>query len=365
MMRKEMLTKLHAGHMGINSCLRRARDLVFWPGMSNDIRECLSACDVCAESPTIQAPEPIYAHAVPDRPWEKVGTDIFCIEGRNYLVTVDYFSQFIEVDYLTDTTSQAVVSKLKGQFARHGIPDVVISDNGPQFSSSHFAHFAATWQFEHQPSSPGNSKGNGAAEAAVKVVKRMMKRCRAAGEDPYLGLLNIRNTPQEGMDTSPAQRLMSRRTRTVVPTCEPLLHPKANQRQKEKLEAKKATSAERYTGRRTLKPLNVGDCVRMQPIGNKANVPWKKGVVTNVVKPRSYEVESEGVVYRRNRQFLRTSQHTEPPQLQQTPEATPAADPDPILPPAGARTATAGEQADAQTCTRSGRHVRAPVRLNL
>ena len=176
---------------------------------------------------------------------EGTGTDLFHIEGRNYLVTVDYFSQFVEVDYLTETTSQMVVSKLKGQFARHGIPDVVVSDNGPQFASSHFAQFAKTWHFDHQPSSPGNSKGNGAAEAAVKAVKRMMKRCQAAREDPYLGLLNIRNTPQEGMDTSPAQRLMSRRTRTVVPTCSSRLQPKENLRQKEQLEAEKATTAEK------------------------------------------------------------------------------------------------------------------------
>ena len=134
-MRQDLLVKVHAGHSGINSCLRIARDLIFWPGMSNDIREYLTTCDICASNPTIRAPEPIYSHVVPDRPWEKVGTDLFCIDGRNYLVIVDYFSQFVEVDYLTDTTSQTVITKLKGQFARHGIPDVVVSDNGPQFAS--------------------------------------------------------------------------------------------------------------------------------------------------------------------------------------------------------------------------------------
>ncbi|XP_037079231.1 uncharacterized protein K02A2.6-like [Pollicipes pollicipes] len=127
-MRKEMLVKLHAGHSGINSCLRRARDFIFWPGMSNDIREYLAVCDTCALSPSGQAPEPIFAHAVPERPWEKVGTDLFHVEGRNYLVTVDYSSQVVEVDYLQETTSQAVVSKLKGHFARHGIPDIVPID---------------------------------------------------------------------------------------------------------------------------------------------------------------------------------------------------------------------------------------------
>ena len=370
-MRQDLLMKVHAGHSGINSCLRRARDLIFWPGMSNDIREYLTACDTCASSPPNQAPEPIYSHAVPDRPWEKVGTDLFHIEGRNYLVTVDYFSQFVEVDYLTETTSQMVVSKLKGQFARHGIPDVVVSDNGPQFASSHFAQFAKTWHFDHQPSSPGNSKGNGAAEAAVKVVKRMMKRCQAAREDPYLGLLNIRNTPQEGMDTSPAQRLMSRRTRTVVPTCSSRLQPKENLRQKEQLEAKKATTAEKLVGRRVLKPLQVGDSVRMQPIDGKANQSWKQAVVTSVVKPRSYEVESEGTVYRRNRQFLRASQQTEPPRSHAPAEAPPSpkeapnAGPAQSIAPLVTRAAPTAKPVDTPLRTRSGRPTRPPVKLNL
>ena len=371
-MRKEMLIKLHAGHSGINSCLRRARDLIFWPGMSSDIREYLASCDTCAETPSKQGPEPVYAHEVPDRPWEKVGTDLFTIEGRDYLVTVDYFSQFVEVDYMKETTSQAVVTKLKAQFARHGIPDVLVSDNGPQFSSHHFAQFAKAWQFEHQPSSPGNSKGNGAAEAAVKTVKRMMKRSRAAGEDPYLGLLNLRNTPQEGMDTSPAQRLMSRRTRTGVPTSKALLQPKQNVHQKQRLEARKAAANERHTGRRELRPLQVGEPVRIQPIDGRNS--WKKAVVTSMLKPRSYEVESEdGVIYRRNRQFLRATQPMTPQQRHTTVQAATRSEaehqPTPTRVTASAQPAVqaepVGESAVASHCTRSGRRVRPVVKLNL
>ena len=172
--------------------------------MSSDIRQYIETCDTCAPSSNKQTPEPLYQHEVPGRPWEKVGTDIFVIEGRNYLVAVDYFSQFFEVDYLPETTAKTVVTKLKHHFARHGIPDVTISDNSPQFSGQLFKAFAKEWGFTHETSSPGNSKGNGAAEAAVKVAKRLMKRCHTAKEDPYLGLLNLRNTPQEGLETSPA-----------------------------------------------------------------------------------------------------------------------------------------------------------------
>ncbi|KAL8613325.1 hypothetical protein ACOMHN_052565 [Nucella lapillus] len=102
---------------------------------------------------------------------------------------------------------------MKHHFARHGMPDVVISDNGPQFSSQLFKVFARSWGFTHKTSSPGHSQANGSAEAAVKVAKNLMKKCLYAKEDPYIGLLNLRNTPEEGLTSSPMQRLMGRRAK--------------------------------------------------------------------------------------------------------------------------------------------------------
>ena len=242
-MRQEMKEKVHAGHSGINSCLRRARELVFWPRMSAEIRHFIESCDVCTSYSAKQPAETLRMHEVPDRPWEKVGTDIFTIQGRNYLITVDYFSHFFELDYLPETTAETVVTKLKHHFARHGIPDTVVSDNGPQFSSQQFRLFSRSWSFRHVTSSPGHSQSNGAAEAAVKVAKNMMKKCLHAKEDPYLGLLNLRNTPEEGMTSSPTQRLMGRRTKTSLPTTFKLLQPTAGDYIKqEKTPSRKQTS---------------------------------------------------------------------------------------------------------------------------
>ncbi|XP_041351023.1 uncharacterized protein K02A2.6-like [Gigantopelta aegis] len=117
-MRKDLKDKVHAGYFDINSCLRRARELIFWPRMSSEIKHYIESCDICASHSRKQSTEPLHMHEVPNRPWEKVGTDIFTIRGRNYLITVDYFSQFFEVDYLSDTTSETVVHKLKHHFAR-------------------------------------------------------------------------------------------------------------------------------------------------------------------------------------------------------------------------------------------------------
>ena len=97
------------------------------------------------------------------------------------------------------------------------MPDTVISDGGAQYTSHKFKMFSEKWRFSYEMSSPGNSKANGAAEAAVKIAKRLLRKYRTAHEDPYLGLLNQRNTPTEGLKTSPAQRLMGRRTKTLFP----------------------------------------------------------------------------------------------------------------------------------------------------
>ena len=182
-MRKEMIEKVHAGHIGINSCLRRARDLIFWPRMSHEIRQYVKACDVCACFLTPQPKQPIISHNIPTRAWQKVGSDIFTIFDRNYLLLVDYFSDFIEIDFLPDIRAKTIIHKTKAHFACHGIPELLITDSGTQYTADEFANFAKQWNFRHYPSSPLNHSSNGKAENAVKIVKLMMRKCHQNGED--------------------------------------------------------------------------------------------------------------------------------------------------------------------------------------
>ena len=305
-LRSKMKSKIHAGHAGINSCLRRARQYLFWPGMSQEIRQYVESCITCSSLPRKQSPLPLILHDVPDRPWQKVGTDIFTIKSRNYLVTTDYFSQYCEIDFLPDTLSQTVIHKLKSNFARHGVPDVMISDNGPQFSSAEFQKFVKNWNLKHKTISPGNSQANGAAEAAVKVAKNLLKKCHLNNEDPYIGLLNLRNTPQEDSPYTPVQRLMGRHTKTLIPTSSKLLVPNYARDYKFIKENSKAKIAERNLNRRELKELRTDDKVRVQPLGNSfTKSPWKEAVVQEKISPRSYIVRTEdGTKIRRDRGHL-------------------------------------------------------------
>ena len=90
---------------------------------------------------------------------------------------------------------------MKEQFSHHGIPDVLISNNGPRFTRREFSQFATQWEFQHVTSSPYHPKSNGKAESAVKVVKNLFKKAQRDNKDPWLSLLDYRNTPTTGMQT--------------------------------------------------------------------------------------------------------------------------------------------------------------------
>ena len=104
------------------------------------------------------------------------------------------------------------------------VPELVISDNGPQFRAEEYSNFAKKWEFKHITSSPYHSQANGKAESVVKIVKRLMKKAMKVNQDIHLALLNWRNTLSVGK-LSPFQKLHSHRTRTLLPTTNTLLQP--------------------------------------------------------------------------------------------------------------------------------------------
>ena len=116
------------------------------------------------------------------------------------------------MEKITCTSSQAVILVLKKIFGRHGIPDSLVSDNGPAFASDEFNKFASQWEFQHIITSPHYPQSNGKAESAGKICKTLLKKARLAKSDIYLALLNQRNTPTEPTNSSPVQRLFGRCT---------------------------------------------------------------------------------------------------------------------------------------------------------
>ena len=330
-MRPKMKERLHSSHIGVNGCLRRVRECMYWPSMTAELKEYISQCETCSKYEVRQQRETLMSHEIAERPWEKIGTDLYTINGQDYLIVVDYFSNFWEIDHLPNTTASTVLKKLKCHFARQSIPDIVISDNGPQFACEKFTNFANEWGFEHRLGSPGHQQTNGKAEAAVKEAKRLLRKAKDTKGDLYLAVLAHRNTPTESMGTSPAQRLLGRRCKTQLPTTKELLKPQCVPAEtvKRKTQAKQARQALYYNrGTHDLSPLEEGAQVRMRPFQLGKRV-WEQATVAKRPDERSYEVETEKGTYRRNRADLREqpipqrSPQWTPP-VQQTSEQTPS-----------------------------------------
>ena len=112
-MRSEMLKKIHASHIGIESCLRRAREILYWPGMSAAIKDHVSACGICNSFQTEHPKQPLMPQKVPDRPWQKVAVDLFTLSKEEYIIVVDDYSNFFEFHLLPDTKLPTVLTSLK------------------------------------------------------------------------------------------------------------------------------------------------------------------------------------------------------------------------------------------------------------
>ena len=307
-LRKELMQACHDTHIGIEGCIRRARESMYWPRMATELKEYISKCDVCMIYRAMPSKEPIQQHEFAPCPWEKVGADLCDSNGRTLLVVCDYFSNFIEVENLQSTTTRGVSRALKVLFARYGVPDTLVTDNGPQFSSTEFLTFSKVWGFQHVTSSPRYPQSNGKAENAVKTVKRLFSKCQAVGQSEFRALLDWRNTPTEGIGNSPAQRFMGRRCRTQLPLTETQLKPAfPTDGDTRALQGQKARQQHYYNRHvRELPPISAGEAVRMRLPGEKK---WTAGICAGPARARSYGVKVGDAEFRRNhRQLLHTSE---------------------------------------------------------
>jgi hypothetical protein len=116
-LRKEMLSKIHTGHLGIEKCRNRAKQVMYWPGMNAQIEETVNSCSTCIKFRPKQPSEPLKPHDLCKYPWEKVGADLCVFNGVNYLVLCDYDSNYPEVCRLHSVSSQSVINAMKYVFS--------------------------------------------------------------------------------------------------------------------------------------------------------------------------------------------------------------------------------------------------------
>jgi len=301
--------------------------------MDNDIDNLILTCQTCQDCLPSNVKEPLSHKPRPDRPFQEIAVDFCSYAGRDYLITVDCFTDWPEIICMNHgTTTLQLTMALRQMFCRTAIPDVIWSDGGPQFTSNMFHEFAKHWGFLHIISTPHYPQSNGKVEATVKSMKKIIRiswNGRSLNHDKFCrALLQYRNTPSHRDGLSPSQKLYGHPVQDILPA-----HRRsfAEEWQNKVEAAEQKTnqtlqSSEAYYNQHAqyLPEIQVGSNVA---IHNAKTKLWDiYGVVTHISPHRRYYIKTaSGRVLVRNRRFLRRRIPASiPPNVQQqlTPQHT-------------------------------------------
>ena len=258
------------------------------------------SCKTCIKHFKSQRYEPLQSHPTPELPWHMVATDLFEIKNSKYLLLVDYYSRFPVLHKLGSITSKVLVQEMKAVFTELGVPNIIVSDGGPQYTSAEFKDFIKQWQIEHKVSSPRNPRSNGMAERCVQTMKTSLSTMEER-EDMNLTLLTYKTTPLSYRLPLPAELLNSRKYKTLLPTW---IVPTSY---RQIMDQGKQVQAQLYNkNTRVLPRLEQSQNIVVQ-LDLSKNI-WIPAETTQCPTPvgRSYSLKTiHGGVYTRNRRFIK------------------------------------------------------------
>ncbi len=213
-MQEETLRRIHDGHQGLCSSLQRARRTVYWPNIHKDITTRIQQCDACQVHAN-KKPKPPERQVSASHPMEIIGMDILEWNKQHALVTIDYYPWYVFYDPVAAETTDAIIGALNTNFRKFGLPQKIISDNGPCFKSKKFDQFCEELEIEHSTSSPYYHQSNGRSERAVGTVKQILKKS-SSNLQITLALLAYLDTPVSDSLPSPAELFFNRRINTPL-----------------------------------------------------------------------------------------------------------------------------------------------------
>jgi hypothetical protein len=302
-LKERMLEELHSTHIGMSRMKALARQHVWWPKMDADIEETVRRCAPCQEIQQSCQPVPLHPMVWPDKAWQRVHIDYAGpFQGKMFLICVDAYSKWPEVIRTEDTTTVGTILKLAEIFSRFGLPEQLVSDNGPQFTSEEFKKFTTSNGIKHILSSPYHPRSNGAAERMVRTFKQAMKASLGESTDVNPAaclsqfLLKYRSTPHATTQMSPAELLLGRRVRTKLD----LAHPDTR-----RIVNNKLADQERHHNRGAVdRDFREGEAVWCETF--RSGKKWQKGKIVERRGPSSYLVDvGEGMQWRRHADHIR------------------------------------------------------------
>ena len=283
--RSKVLDELHDGHPGMSRMKSLARGLVWWPGIDKNLEDKVKDCLPCQQHQKSPAQTPLHQWDWPKQPWARVHIDYAGpFRGRMFLIVVDAHSKWMEVVVVPSANSVNTIQKLRAIFATHGIPEVLVSDNGTPFTSSEFQEFTTRNGIRHLTSPPYHPASNGLAERAVQTFKTWMKKSGDGNVDTQLPrfLFHYRNTPHSTTGIAPAELLMGRRPRSVLDMLQPNVASRVIERQGQQKVAHDAHTKPRE--------FEVDDTVFARNFGNTGR-KWLSGTIVDKKGATSYYIE--------------------------------------------------------------------------
>ena len=277
-LRQAVLEELHDVHPGVTRMKALARSYVWWPNMDQDIESISKHCETCCINQNNPAAAPIHIWEQPNEPWERIHLDYAGpFLGKMFLIVVDAYSKWIEVEIMHDATSPSTVHRLRRIFSTHGLPKVMVTDNGPAFVGDAFEKFCLKNGVRHITTAPYHPSSNGQAERVVRTFKETMRKLKAGDIETKVSrlLFKYRMTPHTSTGVSPSQLMLNREIRTPFHLMQP-----------------GSQSTPKAEVRAAARKFKVGDLVWSKNFGKGDK--WVPGVIVEVRGNVNYTVKLSG-----------------------------------------------------------------------
>ncbi|UYV84150.1 K02A2.6-like [Cordylochernes scorpioides] len=233
-LRPNLLSCLHETHSGMSKMKSVARSHFWWPNLDNEIEFLVNRCRNCQQvqdGPNRVKWQP-WIWAV--RPWQRIHIDYANKDNINLLIVVDSHSKWIEAFPMREITSAKTIEQLRRLFSSYGLPEEIVSDNGPQFTGSDMKTFLKNNGIKQTLVLVYHPQSNGLAERAVKMIKMALDKNKRKPRDTIQDtlskiLLAYRSTPHETTKKAPSELFIGRSLRTRLS----IIHPNLESRVKE------------------------------------------------------------------------------------------------------------------------------------
>ncbi|XP_041471762.1 uncharacterized protein K02A2.6-like [Lytechinus variegatus] len=316
-LRPRIVSLAHEGHLGIVGTKQNLRTKVWWPGCEKEAEKFVKTCHGCQITSRGNPPEPIRTTQLPTGPWVDVAVDFLgpLPSGESILVIIDYYSRYYEYVIMRSTTSDKTVAALMEVFARHGLPQTLHSDNGPQFVSQVFADYMRATGVHHHRVTPKWPQANGEVERQNQSLEKRMRIAHSEGKNWKEALLvyvaAYRATPHSTTGKSPAELLFGRKIRTKLPVASESLNDQELRDRDAEMKGKMKLYADARRGAKHSDVVPGDEVLVRREVASKMDTPFIPQPYTvvsrqgNMVTVRS----PEGVMYDRNTSHVKRYNH--------------------------------------------------------